>query len=156
MAEVFIALGSNLGSRHKHMADALEALQDLPESRIVCVSSFHETAPVGGPPQGTYLNAVAKLETSLPPQKLFSRLQAIETLLGRPERHEPGGPRTIDLDLLSDDNLVLDSPRLTLPHPRLHTRGFVLAPLVEIAPHWVHPVLGRSSRLLLEALACGS
>jgi len=118
--------------------------------RVVRVSSAIETAPVGGPPgQGPYLNAAAEVATHLPPRALLARLLETERSLGR-ERREKNGPRTIDLDLLLYDDVVLDEPGLTLPHPRMHERRFVLSPLSEIAPDVVHPRLRKTIRRLLD------
>ena len=108
------------------------------------VSSVYETAPVGGPPgQGPYLNAVAELRTELDPDALLGVLLEIESTLGR-VRTERDGPRTLDLDLLLYGDVVRDDARLTLPHPRLHQRLFVLKPLAEIAPGLIHPILRRT------------
>ena len=142
-----IALGSNLDDRERLLAAALEALQGL--GRLVAVSSLHETAPVG-PDQPDYLNAVALLETAIAPIPLMQSLLRIETGLGR-ERVERWGPRCIDLDLVAMDDLVVDAPGLTLPHPQAHRRAFVLAPLDEIAPAFVLVGHGPTSALL-EAL----
>ncbi len=156
MANALVALGSNLGDRKAYLTWALEQLGTLADTKVARVSRFHETAPVGGPPQGMYLNAVAELHTQLEPQALLRHLQTIETSLGRPEDHVRWGPRVIDLDLLAYDALVLETPDLILPHPRMHERQFVLTPLAEVAPHWVHPKLGKSAASLLELLSCKS
>jgi 2-amino-4-hydroxy-6-hydroxymethyldihydropteridine diphosphokinase len=141
-ATVYIALGSNLGDRRASIDAAVVRLDAVPGVRVTRRSSLYETAPVGGPAgQGSYLNAVAEVATTLAPDELLALLQAIEADLGR-VRAERDGPRTIDLDILLHGDTVLESPRLTLPHPRLHERLFVLDPLAEIAPGVVHPTLG--------------
>ena len=137
-ATAYIALGSNLGDRRQFLEQALQLLRQAPV-QIVRVSSYHETAPVGGPPgQGAYLNAAAELETDLPPRDLLHLLLDIETRLGR-IRQERFGPRTIDLDLLLYGDTNSDDAELMLPHPRMHERLFVLVPLAEIAPRARHP-----------------
>jgi 2-amino-4-hydroxy-6-hydroxymethyldihydropteridine diphosphokinase len=149
MARAYIALGSNLGDRAAVIAAALAALHAPPVLFVVAVSSNHETAPVGGPPgQGNYLNAAALIETTLTPDQLLIQLLSIEQQLGR-VRTVKDAPRTIDLDLLLYDEAVLDSQSLTIPHPRMHQREFVLGPLCEIAPNAIHPILNISVRAML-------
>jgi len=134
VSTAFIGLGANLGDRSATLSAALDRLDRVEGIRVVTRSSFHETAPVGGPAgQPMYLNAAAKLETTLEPHALLSVLQQIELEFGR-QRLERWGPRTLDLDLLLYDSLVIETPELTLPHPLMHERPFVLAPLAEIAP----------------------
>lgn len=132
MAVAFIGLGSNLGDRAENLRRALQKLDELPGTRVIQSSTFHETDPVGGPPQGKFLNAAARLETELEPHGLLHSLQKIEREMGRPAEHERWGPRVIDLDLLTYNNLTLNTPELTLPHPRMRERNFVMIPLDEI------------------------
>jgi 2-amino-4-hydroxy-6-hydroxymethyldihydropteridine diphosphokinase len=150
-----IALGSNLSSRFGAPADnlreAIHRLDDL--GTVTAVSRFHETEPVGYTQQPRFFNAVALLETEVSPLDLLRGLLAIEHSMGRERaKSPPKGPRTIDLDLLLYGSVVLDDPALTLPHPSLHERRFVLEPLAEVAPKWQHPTLELSILQLLQAL----
>jgi 2-amino-4-hydroxy-6-hydroxymethyldihydropteridine diphosphokinase len=149
-----IALGSNLGDRKAQLDRALTALCTHPQITIAAVSSFHETAPVGGPTgQPMYLNAAASLRTSLKPHELLDVMLDTEHALGRDRSWgERNGPRTIDLDLLLYEDLLIDEPGLTLPHPRMHERIFVLRPLAEVAPDAIHPRLKKTVRDLLREL----
>lgn len=129
----YVALGSNLGDRRAHLDAALDALATLPHTQLDAVSSVYETAPVGPAGQQDYLNAVARLATSLAPVELLDALLAIEQSRGR-VRTERWGPRTLDLDLLLHDETTIREPRLTLPHPAMLGRAFVLVPLNDLAP----------------------
>ncbi len=143
MKQAYISLGSNLGDRLEYLHKALNILNAHRGIKQLKVSSYYETEPVGHLEQGKFINAVASLKTSLSSYDLLTFLQGIESSLER-ERTIRWGPRTIDLDLLFYDNLVLDSHILTLPHPRLTERAFVLIPLEEIAPNLVHPLTGMT------------
>lgn len=142
MSLAYIALGANLGEPATTVRAAFAALANLPESRLARSSSLYRTAPVGLADQPDFINAVAALETRLEPEALLDELFEIESRFGR-RRAEKNGPRTLDLDLLLYDDRCLDLPRLTLPHPRMHLRAFVLRPLAEIAPQLALPGRGQ-------------
>ncbi len=144
MSIAYIALGSNLGNRQEHLQSALRLLKEAADVEIDGVAPVYETAPVGGPlDQGSFFNSAARLRTGRSPRDLLSMLLQVEQQLGR-ERREAMGPRTIDLDLLAYDDLILNEPDLQLPHPRLHERRFMLEPFFELEPRWVHPRLQRT------------
>jgi 2-amino-4-hydroxy-6-hydroxymethyldihydropteridine diphosphokinase len=143
--DAFVGLGSNLGDRVAALDAALAAIAALPATTLVRGSSYYESAPLQAP-GGDYLNAVAQLRTSLAPLDLLRELQAIETRHGR-VRPFTNAPRTLDLDLLLYDDVAIESAALTLPHPRLHQRRFVLVPLAEIAPGLVIPTYGTVGAL---------
>lgn len=150
-----IALGSNLSSRFgsptDNLLEALRRLEDL--GHVTAVSKFYRTAPVGYIHQPEFVNAAALLETEASPGDLLRGMLAIEHSMGRDRASAPAkGPRLIDLDLLLYGELVLNDPLLTLPHPSMHERRFVLEPLAEIAPRWKHPTLHRTILQLLHAL----
>lgn len=135
----YIGLGSNVGDRRAILESALADLHHQPAIEIAAVSSAWETSPVGPLEQADFLNAAAELRTPLEPLRLLEILQSTESAHGR-RRRERWGPRTLDLDLLLAGDRRLEEPGLTVPHPRLRQRRFVLAPLLEIAPELVHPV----------------
>lgn len=132
MAIAYIGLGSNIGDRNKNIKDAIFLMQEQ-GIRILKISSFIETDPVGGPPQEKFLNAVVKVRTENSPKTLLLRCQWVERQLGR-VRTVPNGPRTIDLDILLYDHIHIHTPQLTIPHPRMFAREFVMIPLREIEP----------------------
>lgn len=146
----FIALGSNLQRPREQVLRALEELDALPGTRVVARSSLYRSAPLGYDDQPDFINAVAELRTALAPHELLRRLLALEAAHGR-ARPFPNAPRVLDLDVLMVDDLVIQDQTLTLPHPRMHERGFVLLPLLEIAPQAHIPGRGRVSEL---AQAC--
>ena len=154
MATAFIGFGSNVGNRIDFCDRAVTLLNLLPHSRLEAVSSLYETEPVydgAAPGPEWFLNGVAQIETNIAPKSLLEICREIERALGRdPENRK--GPRTLDLDLLLYDDCLLNDPALTIPHPRLHQRRFVLAPLVELDPARQHPVLAQSLRNLLAQL----
>ncbi len=150
----YLGLGSNLGDRHANIAEAARRLSETPGVRVVKLSSLHETAPVGGPPQGDFINAACEVETSLPPRELLAAVLAIEQAMGR-VRSVRWGPRVIDIDILLCDELILDEPDLVVPHPRMAERRFVLEPLAEIAPGVICPKSRKTVPELLAALEDG-
>lgn len=150
----YIAMGANLGDRAATLAAAAEQLGRIDGVTVTAVSALIETAPVGGPAdQPAYLNGAVAAETTLTPERLLAELQSIEREFGRDRGAEARwGPRTCDLDILLMDDVVMDTPELTIPHPRLHERAFVLGPLMELAPAARHPVLNRTIAELLAEL----
>jgi len=143
----YVALGANLADPVIQVKDALQALTRLPESRLLFASSLYRTAPVGIHGQPDFINAVAAIETRLVPQAMLAALFVVEEQFGR-RRDFYRAPRTLDLDLLLYDEQLIDSTQLQLPHPRMHLRAFVLAPLVEIAPHCLIPGRGSAAAWL--------
>jgi len=153
MARCLIGCGSNLGKRRDQLDRAIELLRFMPGITLGAVSRYRQTRPVGGPArQRGYLNGACTIETDLSPHDVLGTLAAVENTLHR-ERAVRWGPRSIDLDLLLYEDLVIETDVLTLPHPRMTTRRFVLEPCVEIAPEWWHPPASCTLRDLLENIS---
>jgi 2-amino-4-hydroxy-6-hydroxymethyldihydropteridine diphosphokinase len=149
---VYLSLGSNLGDRVANLRAAIEKLKEVGD--VVAVSSFYEAEPVEVTAQPWFLNCAVKFETEKMPRQLISAILALEQSMGR-QRKQQKGPRTIDIDILFFGSSIIEIPSLTVPHPHLHERRFVLEPLAEIAPDVRHPVLKRSIRELREGLPPG-
>lgn len=147
----FIGMGSNLGESREQLRQALADLASLPGTRLLAQSSLYCSAPVGFLDQPDFVNAVAKVETSLTPQGLLAALLNIEQHYGR-ERAFDNAPRTLDLDVLLYDDLQIHEPGLTIPHPQMHRRAFVLLPLLEIAPDCAIPAIGQAERAMQHCL----
>ncbi|MGL4723933.1 MAG: 2-amino-4-hydroxy-6-hydroxymethyldihydropteridine diphosphokinase [Scandinavium sp.] len=153
MTRVYIAVGSNLASPLDQVNAAIAALGEIPQTRIVAVSSFYRTPPLGPQDQPDYLNAAVELETELQPEALLDNTQRIELQQGRVRKAERWGPRTLDLDIMLFGDAVMNTERLTVPHYDMHNRGFMLWPLAEIAPD-LHFPDGTSLASLLQDLNC--
>lgn len=149
MVNVYIALGSNLGNKSENLELAIGQLMDKCE--LINESSWYETEPVGFEEQDHFLNCVVKIETNLSVTQLLAFCKQIEISLGRVNMIK-NGPRIIDLDILFYDDLIVDSEELKIPHPQMHKRRFVLEPLVEIDPNFIHPILKKPIKDLLDDL----
>jgi len=151
----YIGVGSNLGNRVENCRRAIEAVVASEDCVLLAQSPFYETEPVYLEDQGWFVNAAALIRTSLEPEALLARLQAIEQKMGPRGESPRFGPRVVDLDILFFDDLVLQGRDLKVPHPRLHERRFVLRPLSDIAARFVHPLLGETVGSLLASLKDG-
>jgi 2-amino-4-hydroxy-6-hydroxymethyldihydropteridine diphosphokinase len=152
---VFIGFGSNVGNRPDYCDRAVTLLSLLPHSEVLGVSPLYETEPISDhahPGEGWFLNGVVQLQTDITPRSLITVCREIERSLGRDEGDRKG-PRTLDLDILFYGQRVIEDPDLIIPHPRLHQRRFVLAPLADLAPAWEHPVLHQTIAQLLDESA---
>lgn len=149
----YIGLGSNLDNPELQLEKALAALRDIPDTSLVKYSSFYRSMPLGPSDQPDFINAVALLDSSLTAGQLLSQLQSIENRQGRVRDGQRWGPRILDLDILLYGDQVIDAPELTVPHPGIRYRNFVLMPLLELAPDLEIPGLGRVDELL-DAVGC--
>ena len=140
-----------MGDKFANLKKAIEELEKMQGTKVLKLSSLYKTEPVGGAEQDWFVNAAAEIETSLTPRELLNKLLYIEKNLGR-VRDVKWGPRVIDLDILLYDDLVMDEEGLSIPHPYLHKRGFVLVPLAEIAPKVIHPKLKKSMSELMRGI----
>lgn len=150
--KAYLGIGSNMGDKRKYMEEAVEKLKSHPLIRAVRVSEFVETKPYGGVEQEDFLNGAIELETLMPPLDLLHLLRRLEQEAGR-ERLVHWGPRTLDLDILFFQDFISDSKELTVPHPDLQNREFVLKPLSELCSYYVHPLYGKSIAVLLAELS---
>ena len=149
---VYLSLGSNLGDREANLRNAIERLRGV--GNPIAISSFYETEPIDVVLQPWFLNCAVKLDTEKMPRQLITAILSLEQDMGR-QRKQQKAPRTIDIDILLFGSSIIDIPSLTIPHPRMHERRFVLEPLAEIAPDARHPVFKRTIRELREALPAG-
>lgn len=149
MTTAYLSLGSNSGDRLQHLKGAIRNIEKSEKISIEKISSVYETQPVGFENQRWFLNLTLEVQTSFEPLPLLEYLLAIEDQMGR-KREERWGPRNIDADILFYDDRIMDSDRLTIPHPRMHQRRFILMPLAQIAPQLLHPALKKSAGELLE------
>jgi 2-amino-4-hydroxy-6-hydroxymethyldihydropteridine diphosphokinase len=151
--DIFIALGSNVGDRELNLLRAVAEIAKIPASKVTALSSFYDTEPVGMVAADNFLNAVLRLESSLSPDDLLSKLMRIESETFQRQRSSSVDPRRMDLDILFYGDATIDRPpSLVIPHPRLHKRRFVLEPLAEISPEFMHPLLQKRVSTLLAEL----
>jgi len=150
---IYLGLGSNLNNKVKNIESALTLIQKT-IGEVICVSSFYKTEPVGFESDNTFINAACYVQTELSPQELLNSTQMIEKEIGRKEKSIDGkySDRSIDIDILLYDDIVVNKPELTIPHPLMHLRNFVILPLSEIAPDAIHPVLKKTIHQIKEEL----
>jgi len=153
IAEVLIALGSNLGNRRKNIFNAIEKIKKNIE--IMRISTLYRTEPQEGVSGNWFLNGVLSGKTCLSPEELLEFLQSVEQEMGRPENHKKNTARTIDLDILFYDNCIIKKPHLRIPHPKINTRDFVLKGLVEIAPDFEHPEVKTTIKQMWKEMTNG-
>ena len=149
---VYISVGSNIEDKYLNCINGINALTQKGKTSIIKKSEFYETEPVDYTDQDWFVNGVVKIGTSLDPSELLKMLKAIEKGIGRTQTLIRYGPRILDMDIILYDDLVLNSPQLTIPHPRMHKRRFVLCPICDIDPDMIHPVLHYKMRNLLDKL----
>jgi len=148
----YISFGSNMGRRFENCTDGIALLTQSSDTFMLKQSAFYETEPVDYTDQDWFVNGVVKIGTSLEPPKLLNMLKAVEKKIGRAQTGVRYGPRILDMDIIFYDDLVLNSPQLTIPHPRMHKRRFVLCPIYDIDPDLTHPVLHLKMQRLLDEL----
>ncbi len=144
MAIAYLAIGSNIGDKDANCAEAVARLEKIGHVKVIARSRLYTTKAAGGPPQESYLNGVLKVSTQIEASEFLRVLKTIEKDMGRDFSKERNHPRIIDLDILIYGDIVMDSGELTIPHPRMHHRSFVLEGMIEIAPDVMHPVLGKT------------
>jgi 2-amino-4-hydroxy-6-hydroxymethyldihydropteridine diphosphokinase len=152
--KVLISFGSNLGDKKENCKEAIRRILAVKGITILRESSFYRTEPVGKTDQDWFVNGLISVETEIPPEELMDRLLSIERTMGR-VRDVKWGPRIIDLDLISCGDTVMKTEKLTLPHPEIQNRAFVLVPIRQIEPKWVHPVTGKTAGEMLNELSEG-
>ncbi|MBF0204202.1 MAG: 2-amino-4-hydroxy-6-hydroxymethyldihydropteridine diphosphokinase [Desulfamplus sp.] len=149
---VFISIGSNMGDKYANCMMGIEHIGKLHGTKVVDIAHFYKTEPVDYKDQDWFVNSALKIETDLDPETLMVSLKEIEQQLGQYQKTVRFGPRIIDLDIIFYQDIVVNTEKLTIPHPRMHKRGFVLKPLCDIAPEIIHPVIGDSAANLLKAV----
>ena len=152
MTTAYLSIGSNLGDKYANCLEGVDRVDALDLTRVVAVSGFYRTEPVDFLDQAWFVNGALKIETGLEPLELIHRLKETERRLGQIEKEVRFGPRIIDLDIILYGNTVMDTGVLTIPHPRMHQRCFVLKPLCDIGADTVHPVLGETMEQLLKRI----
>lgn len=152
--EIAIALGSNIGDRKQHIRQAIVAIQKISQTTLICESDLFETIPVGPIEQDLFINAAVVVQTELDAQSLLKALTQVEKQAGRDaiKNRVKWGPRIIDLDIIFFSDQIINNSNLIIPHPQMHLRSFVLAPLAQIAPQWKHPVLKQTVAQMLSEL----